>query len=74
MYMSDWVQKLDAFIRFNEKEVLTHAGEVSHVEMQHKVKNELAKYNERVADEQKSPTQPRLLPDVADDPKTDNSK
>jgi hypothetical protein len=42
--------------------------------MQHKVKNELAKYNERVADEQKSPTQPRLLPDVADDPKTDNSK
>ena len=30
MRMADWVQKLDAFLRFNEYEVLTHAGTVSH--------------------------------------------
>jgi len=30
MYMKNWVEKLDAFLRFNEKEVLTHQGLVSH--------------------------------------------
>lgn len=30
MHMKDWVEKLDAFLRFNEKEVLSHQGIVSH--------------------------------------------
>jgi len=30
MKMQDWVQKLDAFLKFNEYEVLTDAGGVSH--------------------------------------------
>jgi hypothetical protein len=30
MHMKDWVEKLDAFLRFNEKEVLLHQGLVSH--------------------------------------------
>ena len=30
MYMKDWVQKLDAFLKFNEREILTDAGEISH--------------------------------------------
>ena len=30
MRMSDWVQKLDAFLQFNEYEVLTSTGKVSH--------------------------------------------
>lgn len=30
MYMKDWVQKLDAFLQFNEEAVLKHAGKVSH--------------------------------------------
>jgi len=30
MNMKDWVEKLDAFLRFNEKEVLSHQGLVSH--------------------------------------------
>lgn len=29
MTMKDWVKKLDAFLRFNEREVLTHQGKVS---------------------------------------------
>lgn len=29
MYMKDWVQKLDDFIRFNGKKILTNAGKVS---------------------------------------------
>lgn len=30
MQMKDWVKKLDAFLQFNEKEVLLHQGLVSH--------------------------------------------
>ncbi len=30
MTMADWVQKLDGFLQFNERNILTHAGRISH--------------------------------------------
>ncbi len=30
MHMTDWVVKLDAFLQFNEQNILRHAGKVSH--------------------------------------------
>lgn len=30
MRMADWVEKLDAFLKFNEYDVLTNAGRISH--------------------------------------------
>lgn len=30
MHMKDWVQKLDAFLKFNEQEILSDAGKISH--------------------------------------------
>ncbi len=30
MYMKDWVKKLNVFLEFNEEEILTNAGKVSH--------------------------------------------
>lgn len=30
MYMKDWVVKLDAFLQFNEKEILEYKGKISH--------------------------------------------
>jgi len=30
MYMKDWVDKLDAFLQFNEKEILQDGGKISH--------------------------------------------
>ena len=30
MYMKDWVSKLDAFLKLNEKQILTNAGLISH--------------------------------------------
>lgn len=30
MYMKDWVKKLNAFLKFNEREILTDTGKVSH--------------------------------------------
>ncbi len=30
MYMADWIRKLDDFLRLSEREVLDHAGKISH--------------------------------------------
>jgi len=30
MHMAEWVERLDAFLQFNERNILTHAGSVSH--------------------------------------------
>ncbi|MBU1181613.1 MAG: virulence RhuM family protein [Proteobacteria bacterium] len=30
MYMKDWIDKLDAFLRFNEKEILQDGGKIGH--------------------------------------------
>ncbi|MBP9890309.1 MAG: virulence RhuM family protein [Planctomycetes bacterium] len=30
MHMADWAAKLDAFLQFNERNILTHAGRISH--------------------------------------------
>jgi len=30
MTMEDWIKKLDAFLQFNEQDILTHAGKISH--------------------------------------------
>jgi len=30
MTMADWVAKLDSFLQFNERNILTHAGQISH--------------------------------------------
>ncbi len=48
MYMKNWVEKLDAFLIFNEEKVLDNSGLVSHREMEEKVRLELAKYNQKL--------------------------
>ena len=30
MHMADWIAKLDDFLRLSDREVLTHAGSISH--------------------------------------------
>ena len=30
MHMQDWIAKLDDFLRLSERDILTHAGKVSH--------------------------------------------
>jgi hypothetical protein len=30
MYIADWIRKLDDFIRIGDREILTHAGKISH--------------------------------------------
>jgi hypothetical protein len=47
MYMQQWVNKLDDFLRFNEKEILRHKGKVSRQDMETKVRDELQRYHEQ---------------------------
>jgi hypothetical protein len=45
--MQQWVNKLDDFLRFNEKEILRHKGKVSRQDMEAKVRDELQRYHEQ---------------------------
>ena len=44
MYMRDWITKLDDFLRLSGREILTHAGKVSHDEALDKAQIEYEKY------------------------------
>ena len=44
MYMKDWVSKLDAFLAFNEKDILTNAGNVTAEIAKAFAENEYEKY------------------------------
>src|SRR3990167_865462 len=44
MRMKNWVEKLDAFLRFNEREILTDNGKISHEVAIALAENEYAKY------------------------------
>ena len=50
MYMIHWRDKLDDFLILNDKEILKNAGTISHRDMEVIVRDELAKYNQRIAE------------------------
>lgn len=43
MHMADWIKKLDAFLTLNERDILTHAGRISHEMAQAKAELEFDK-------------------------------
>jgi hypothetical protein len=45
MHMADWIKKLDAFLTLNERDILTHAGRISHEMAQAKAELEFDKFN-----------------------------
>lgn len=46
MHMSDWVKKLDGFLTLNDRDILTHAGRISHEMAQAKAEMEYCKFKE----------------------------
>ncbi|HWS00052.1 MAG TPA: RhuM family protein [Prolixibacteraceae bacterium] len=46
MYMKDWIQRLDAIIQLNGRELLTHAGKISRVMADERSAIEYEKYRE----------------------------
>ena len=51
MYMRDWIAKLDDFLRLSERDILTHAGSVSHEQALAKARQEYEKYEKLHADD-----------------------
>lgn len=47
MYMRNWIEKLDGFLVLNEKEILDNTGSVTRKQVEDKVKEELAKFNQK---------------------------
>ena len=46
MYMRDWIERLDEFLKMTGSEILDHAGTVSHQQAIEKSATEYAKYKE----------------------------
>ncbi len=47
MYMNDWIQRLDMVISLNGRELLNHAGKISHDTAKYKSEQEYLKYKEQ---------------------------
>jgi hypothetical protein len=56
MTMRDWITKLDGFLRLSERDILTHAGKVSHDKAIGKAEREYAKFRV-LEDAQPSPVE-----------------
>jgi len=50
MYMADWNKQLDDFLSMTGKEILNHAGEISHHQALEKAHTEYKKYKEKIKD------------------------
>ena len=44
MYMADWIQRLDSILQLNGRELLTHAGKISHEKALQKSEVEFEKF------------------------------
>lgn len=45
MHMADWIKKLDAFLAFNERNILTHAGKISAMMAEEHASREFDKFD-----------------------------
>lgn len=64
MYMKDWIARLDMVISLNGRELLTHAGKISHELAKAKSEIEYNKYKEIVQEEQKLQSFKELEEDI----------
>lgn len=49
MHMADWISKLDDFLRLSDREILTHAGKISHEDAVTKAELEFDRYRQAQA-------------------------
>jgi hypothetical protein len=54
MYMTDWITKLNGFLSLNDREILTHAGKISHELAKRHAEQEYEKFREIQTREQVS--------------------
>jgi hypothetical protein len=51
MYMQDWIRKLDDFLKLTDREILTHAGQISHDQALDRAAEEFKKYRALTAND-----------------------
>ena len=51
MHMKDWISKLDDFLRLSEREILTHAGKITHEDAIARANAEFDKFKRRQLEE-----------------------
>ena len=49
MYMADWISKLDDFLRLSDRDILTHAGKISHDDAVIKAEAEFERFRQTQA-------------------------
>jgi len=64
MYMKDWIQRLDMVISLNGRELLNHAGKISHDKAKEKSEQEYLKYKEHKKQLQKVESLKELEEDI----------
>jgi hypothetical protein len=60
MTMRDWIEKLDDFLRISDREILAHAGKVSHEEALARAEAEFEKFR-RIEDAKPSPVEQHFI-------------
>ena len=65
MNMADWLNKLDDFLKLSGRDILSHAGKISHEIAMMKANEEYMKYSERLKDEL-SPVEKHFLKSIDD--------
>ena len=64
MYMKDWIERLDIIVQLNGKELLTHAGKISHKMALEKSNKEYQKYKETLKQIEKENSLKELEQDI----------
>lgn len=64
MYMSDWIQRLDSILQLNGRELLTHAGKISHKMALNKSGKEYEKYKLQLKQIEKEQSLKELEQDI----------
>lgn len=64
MYMKDWVQRLDTILQLNGRELLTHAGKISHEKALEKSNEEFQKYKTEQKDFEKEESLKEIEMDI----------
>jgi hypothetical protein len=51
MYMKDWIERLDDFLKMTGQNILSHSGKITHQQAINKAKEEYEKYKEQTKNE-----------------------
>jgi hypothetical protein len=66
MYMKDWIERLDVILNMNGRELLTHAGKISHEMALEKSAEEYAKYHRLQTETEKKQSLEEIEKDIKD--------